>query len=163
MPPGGRPELHEVAEVDEESVRMRVKQRDVLPLAVTAGLQAVAPVPPEECQPVVVCVLAVQQFAAACPGHVVGQPQLTGPGTLPVPDRLEVLLQPQRSAGDVQAGSDDVTVQPGVELSVGVPQLVPVTVTSLGPGEASSQAGAVTILQRLHGIGHPLLPLLPLL
>ena len=45
MPPGGRPELHEVAEVDEESVRMRVKQRDVLPLAVTAGLQAVAPVP----------------------------------------------------------------------------------------------------------------------
>ena len=60
--------------------------------------------------------------------------------------------QLESRAGDVQTGSDHLGVQAPVELPEHLPQSVPVTVASLGPGEGARTLRAVASLQRLHRV-----------
>ena len=75
-PPG--PNLHQVAEVDQEGVGIVRKNWDWSPRPVQLGLQPVGPASPQEGEPVVVGVLRVQDLGTRLAiGLVSSQSQLT--------------------------------------------------------------------------------------
>ena len=60
LPNPSRPDLHQVAQVDQQCVWIVLKQWNRSPRPVQLGLQPVRPAPPEESKAVVVSVLGIQ-------------------------------------------------------------------------------------------------------